>query len=317
MRGLVHTAEYYQSVSENDQKRFLEVYEPNIVMNNNKKAQLRFDGVDITVMKENGMIYYFVDFIQLLKKPNVNSMDSESIQERLSSYSRDVFVLSRPLVLKRIDLRLDVQVEDKNQRKDFLKLYSKSLNSFRSLEAQIYGGENVQSIYLMSKAKSKSSSITVNIYDKEQERENKGIEPKDYEEGVIRFEVQIRNKHLNYKFAKNNIPKDAEQYIKDDIHAEYFRKYILPITHTGDYYEKKNAFKILDSSGLKKTERRKIKEFLDFILINDLSKAKETYSRYLYGTYINKLMELRINPVLIPEEYGISFIKNPISDYFK
>mgnify|MGYP007056835346 CR=1 FL=1 len=86
--------------------------------------------------------------------------------------------------MKRIDLRLDFQIEDENKRKVLLKLYAKSLNSFGSLEAQIYGDENVQSLYLKSNAKSKSSSVTVNIYDKEQEWGNKRIELKDYEEGV-------------------------------------------------------------------------------------------------------------------------------------
>ena len=317
MRGLVHTAEYYQSVSENDQKRFLEVYESNIVMSSSRIAKLRFDGVDITVMKENGIIYYYVDFIELLKTPTVSSKDSESIQDLISSYSKDVFVFSRPMVLKRIDLRLDVQVDDVNERKVLLKLYAKSLSSFRSLEAQLYGRENVQSIYLKSKANSKSSSVTVNIYDKEQERNNKGIRLKEYEEKIIRYEVQLRNKHLNYRKNRYDTPKDTDQYIEEGIHAEYFRKYILPITHTGDYYDKKTAFIIINSSELKKSEIRKIEEFLDFILINDLSKAKNTYSRYVYETYINKLMDLRINPILIPEEYGISLIKNPISDYFK
>ena len=94
--------------------------------------------------------------------------------------------------------------------------------------------------------------------------------------------MQLRNKHLNYRKSRNDIPKDAGQYIEDAIHAEYFRKYILPITHTGDYYSKEAAFKILDLSELKKSERRKIGGFLNFVLINDLTKAKETYSRYVY-----------------------------------
>ena len=151
------------------------------------------------------------------------------------------------------------------------------------------------------------------IYDKEVERINKNEKIQEYEKDVLRFEVALKNRHLNYKKRKFSMEKELKAYLNEKSFNSYIEEHLGKILYKGDYHTIYHANKIISESLLKEKDKQEILEFIKFISKSGVTKCKEKYSKYKFNKYIGLLEMLNINPILIPKNRCTStYIKNPL-----
>jgi hypothetical protein len=166
------------------------------------------------------------------------------------------------------------------------------------------------------------------IYSKEDERIAKGEQIKPYDENIIRYELRLKNSHLNSmkredKGGKGR-PKQLKIYFSYQLWKEYMEKHVIPIVHTGDYYKITEAEKIIAKSSFSKKKKESLRKFLITVSKGNIDsplnkmKEEESISKPTHRQYLRDLASLRINPILIPKNFSTenytsfpSFLKNP------
>lgn len=250
-------------------------------------------------------LHIYVDFIELLKKPDIEVNDVDTIVNKIRNTVESILGYDDfELVLSRLDYRYDVIIPDKNERKMIIKLLKKSAVKFNYMR-KISKYDN--SIRYFSKSRSD------NIYDKEIERVAKKKEIKLYERDVLRFEAQLKYEHIKYKQRNCNLDKSLEAYLTYDMYMDYMQKMIINVVGTGDFYSLREAEKIIKISNIAEKEKMELREFLVYTSQKrNITKTKEKFKKYKFNKYINYLNELGINPIIIPEKVGVKFIRNPL-----
>ena len=220
----------------------------------------------------------------------------------------------------RVDYRFDKYISSKGERLILIHLYKKMINKHG------FKLKKSQNKYKTS-IRYDSKSMQIIIYDKEEERKDKNKKCEDYEKCVLRFEVKLLNKHLNYNKRKYNIEKDLKFYFSESLQRKYMLSNIQKIVYKGDYYNIREADKIINKSNMKERDKKFIREFLIDVSENGITGAKEIhierdkkkYTPYKFKKAVSILEELNINPILIPKsrEYFHNerhfYIKNPFN----
>lgn len=309
---MIHTARLFVQLSEEDvivvKRRFKEDM-PLVSQLIDKQFDEVFD-TDIT--NKFGVWYLFttIDVVQLLRRGNVLENDWFAIQKKLDLYL--FFVLGendKEFTLCRIDYRFDVVIADAAERRILLDLLKKSIERYGyKVKKNIYD----TTLYYNSK------SIVICIYDKETERQDKCKDIKDYEKDVLRVEVRLLNRHLNYMRRHYGLDKKMDNYFNKDFWQKYMAKNILPIFHTGNFYTKAEASRVIKRSGLKEREKTIVRTFLTDVMnhgfegIKSLKrrrtgcKVKFAYSPYVINENIKRLEALGINPLLVEKSDAIT-----------
>lgn len=190
-----------------------------------------------------------------------------------------------------------------------------------------------------------SSAVIINFYLKypQQTEKHPNYLYRDKSENVIRFEVQCRNKKLNellnsmpelqpiaeqipdYEKIKGKIP--IVPMLSNEISRSVVTDYFNKVVGTGHYMTYKCACAAIDSQPFEEKTKQRLKRTLDFIKsCNGIAKTREKilegYDPQLYSDTIiqfnkslRKLNKLMINPVVIPESWGIKMIRNPLWVY--
>lgn len=156
------------------------------------------------------------------------------------------------------------------------------------------------------------SCRTVNIYDKNQEREDKGIPPKPYEKDVIRCEMQVKTEHIKYQ-AKG---EDCDRRLSSWLTVKQFRHYIsqtVQFVFRGDFYTLEAANEEIDKYGCKPFLKKRLKAFLAEIATSNMDTVLEKYAPQTIKKYISALDNLNINPITIPDGYGYTSIPTPFN----
>lgn len=168
----------------------------------------------------------------------------------------------------------------------------------------------------------KCKSTELIIYSKEDERIAKGEPIQPYDENIIRYELRLRNTHLNSmkredKGGKGR-PKQLKFYFTYQLWKEYMEKHVIPIVHIGDYYKITEAEKVISNSSFSKRKKESLREFLVMVSKGNIDTPKKHMSNPTYRQYLRDLASLGINPILIPKnlstENYTSFpgiLKNP------
>ncbi|WDQ33869.1 phage/plasmid replication protein [Paenibacillus marchantiae] len=258
---------------------------------------------DITIKFGTWYLFTTIDVVQLLRRGIVLENDLSTIQKALDAYL--YFVLGendKEFTLCRIDYRFDAVIADAAERQVVLDLLKKSIDRFGyKVKRNIYG----TTLYYNSK------SIVICVYDKEAERQDKCKVIKKYEKDVLRVEVRLLNRHLNYMKRHYRLDKKMGNYFNHDFWIKYMANNIMPIFHSGNFYTKAEAFKIIKRSGLKEQEKTKVRKFLTDVMklgfdgIKSLKrkkpgcKLKPAYSSYVIKENIKRLEALGINPLLV------------------
>lgn len=318
---MIHTCKFYVELLPSEINRIKDKFDMDLkfvsqYLNN------KFTGISSFFPKRYGIVgFEFVcDFIKLLDdKPNIDEGDYIEMHNKLNKYCKYVVEKEFESVkLIRIDYRIDLVLINKRERELLIKLYKKSF--------EIYGFKKKYNkfkttVYFNTK------STQVAIYDKEEERKKNKEKIEKYEENVLRIEVRLLNKHLNYMKHKNNVEKQLQAYFQNERMLCYFRKNVQPLVFTSDYWNINKATNIINKSSYSEKDKMKLREFLIDISQSNISAAlnktladevTKKYSKYTFKKYIDISQKLNINPILIPKGFkGISELKNPLRNYFK
>ena len=307
---MIHTAKFYV-ILDSDDIDFIE---------NKYSEELSLLGYSLSTQSIITCFSYFknkmymhlnIDFIKLLNKSEFSESDlSESlmlIKQFLYKVFNDCSKFD-DLVLTRIDYRVDVKVYKKD-REILLYLYKKARDKY---------GFKVKCDDFDSTIYFKNKSIQVCIYDKEEERKSKGNKIEEYEKSILRLEVRLLNRHLNYSKKKNGIIKCLENYFNESTFKDYISKNINPLIYKGNYYKIDEVRKILEKSNLSNKDYDLVLEVMKSISNLGVTKAQEKYSYYLFKKTLTLLESLNINPIMIPKNLkdAPSSLKNPFNSSF-
>ena len=324
---MLHTAKFYCRLEDQEVSGLTRKFKENTDLLS-KKLDRHSPGIT-TALKKNTFGWSFsiyVDFIKLLGKADLSEKDAPVATNKINQFVKFLFEeKEKEITLTRIDYRFDAVVTDKSHRQLLLKLYRKSYETYRFKKKN---DRYKTSLYFNSK------SINVIVYDKEEERNSKLQIIESYEADVLRFEVRLLNRHLNYrKRSEDALAKTLKNYMTEAFWKEYMLKQISPFFHGGSFYKINMAEKIIEDSGLKLKEKESLREFLcdvsihGFKNIQNLEKTTVSgektlkYNKYLIKKRLLQLNELDINPFLIPKNTKIDLgpekkIENPLSAIF-
>lgn len=349
---MVHTGKFYLVLSKRDVGEIVNKFSENItlvnsIIDNNfnwSKTSIYFDKADYENINHKSkktksygrncwILQVVVDFIKLLNKADICESDYEAIEDEMDRYMYFIFNHTKyKMVLTRLDYRLDVKM-DKQDREVLLMLLAKShqKHGFKEIKKtqDIIGKEKYKKLREANNMKKiqtsiyfQSKSTAIKIYDKEKERFNKGIEPESYEKDILRMEVMLYNKHLNYKKRVNNFPKELKTYLKKEFFTEYIKKNLEKFVHKGDFYKITISKKIIDESNLTSYYKKFLKEFLIDVSNSNLTnileikdnKGNKKYNSTKIRNALKMLQQLNINPISIPKNWKCNnFIKNPLN----
>ncbi|WP_176555765.1 hypothetical protein [Virgibacillus ndiopensis] len=225
--------------------------------------------------------------------------------------------------LTRIDYRLDVYVPDKRDQELLFHLLNKYTMRFAYKEKIKWGkGENGNPLKYETSQYHKCKSTELIVYSKEDERTAKGEQIQLYDDSIIRYELRLKNSHLNSMKRQDKggkgMPKKLKTYFSYLLWKEYMQKHVIPIVHTGDYYKITEAEKIIKNSSFSKRKKESLREFLVMISKGSIDTPKKHMSLPTYRKYLHDLAILGINPILIPKNLSTknhiafpSILKNP------
>lgn len=318
---MVHTIELYMNLTEKESK----VIKYDFQIGNSKfynfENFINTEGVMMTLKNEcdgnKGIdrIYILVDCIKLLARAEIVEDDVIIIQSKINNLLYSVLRINKSLYLSRIDYRFDYLVADKHERELLFINYNKYLEKTSYMKkVDVFNKFSKESNAAFS-VRYDNSSKAFNLYDKAEERKARGREIEEYEKDIIRFEAQVRIRHIRYMKKQYNIEPKLTEYFTKEMYNKYMSEIVGKTIFYGDYYNKYHAFKKIDASSYTEKEKLQLKSFLNRVAISrKLSIAKEELSYYMYKKILKMLFDLNINPVLIPKNYLITYIANPINN---
>lgn len=307
---MIHTAKFY-IILDSEDAAFIE---------NKYNEELSLLNYNLSTKSITTYFSYFnckaymhlhIDFIKLLNKPDICEKDLVPSIKLISEHLYNIFNDNSKfddLVLTRIDYRVDVKV-DKKDREILLHLYRKARDTY---------GFKVKCDDFNSTIYFKNKSTQICIYDKEEERKNKGKEVEEYEESILRLEVRLLNRHLNYSKKKNGVVKCLENYFSEITFKNYVAKNINPLIYKGNYYKIGEVRKILNTSTVNNKDYDLILDVLKSISSLGVTKTQAKYSYYIFRKALALLESLNINPIMIPKNLkdAPESLENPFNSFF-
>lgn len=337
---MVHTANFDLRLSKEDVKQITNRFKESITLVPiiiDKKfkwasTSVYFEYKEEGYSRKSWILKLKVDFIDMLETADITESHYNIVEQNIGEYIYYIFGHNRyKLTLIRLDYRVDIKM-DKSDREVLFKLYKKSYqkHGFKKIKTtedilgkkkyeelkEMYKGEFIDnSIYFQSK------SVSVLIYDKEFERVYNGQEVEPYEKDILRLEVALNNRHLNYKNKKYHTPKELKTYFKKGFFKRYIRDNLDLFINKGDHYKLYISEKIINNSELAQKEKEFLREFLVDVSICNLSsvmnlknqKGKFKYTYAKRKKALKLLEELDINPISIPRNWKCkNHIENPL-----
>nr|WP_307991269.1 phage/plasmid replication protein [uncultured Niameybacter sp.] len=334
---MIHTIQMYTSLTKRE-KACIERYYRKSLYFIIKEIEEIFKEHDITLnlkkfsATDTYNLYLETDVIKLLKKQDgvITEEDYSEADKIIHEIEQQLLLweLERNFILIRIDYRLDVKVENEVQRKYLFKLWNKLAAKYyhmKKCNRPKVDTAHVESVPFETTIYFNSKSICVTVYDKEQERQDKGIQAEEYEKNVLRFEVRLMNAHLKNMKSGKKREKTLEAYWKEEVYMSYMQKYVVRLFGTDPFYKIYYARKMIRTSLYPEKEQQKLETFLTDIskygvegVIGYRTKLEwdyKQYSRYQMRKYSRMLAQLGINMILVPqnEVAALGKIPNPLA----
>jgi hypothetical protein len=316
---MIHTLHLYTKISIEEKNNIENRYNKSIeeVM---KDINSTTDGISLSG-RNRGYEYHihvFSDVTKILNRGDIYDNDYDEVMSNINDTIENLVGYTLDMDLLRIDYRFDKYISSDSERKILMHM-CKKMTEKSGFKVKKNKKEYKSSVRYDSK------SMQLIVYDKEKERESTGNKCKDYEKKMLRLEVRLLNKHLNYNKRTYNIAKDLKLYFNATMKDIYMQKNMKNIIYKGDFYNIREADKIIDKSDLKEKDKTLIRDVLIDISTNSVTGAKELkdengkykYTPYKFKKAIDILESLNINPILIPKgkEYMDNerhyHIKNP------
>jgi hypothetical protein len=180
-----------------------------------------------------------------------------------------------------------------------------------------------ENLYLQNK------SVGINCYDKHTELEKNfpNCPNIDDAKNVVRFEVQCKYPKV-YSMSKimSNVMKDKLARIElinlmlsDEISEDTIQKYYRRCVGNGDYYTLEMAIKIVRNQNFQDKKTHRLIKCLEHVnRCRGIGKSINSLSHEEVDNFKRSLKELegiRINPVTIPREWGISRVPGFMNAY--
>ena len=274
-------------------------------------SSIRFDA-------RHGYIQIMVSTIPLLRH-EATSNDISTIEESVISFFEGFFHTPIQYVdgitLNRIDYKVDYRVKSSIETKIFYDLLS--------IAPEKFDGVVKTQRKTAVKYCPKNGYIELISYDKEKElcsklckkspeevfASNESLE--DYI-GVIRTEVRVKNRKLNYNKKKFGLSKDLANYLDEYSANYYFEKYAQKIWFSEPFYRIDVALsKIRNCSNLKDNMKSKLCNLLSSINILGITGAMKLYkNKSTFNSHIKKIRALNINPLTFSSSYNVEKISN-------
>lgn len=170
-----------------------------------------------------------------------------------------------------------------------------------------------------------SKSVGINFYDKEKERkdnkEKYNVSDQDIfnSKNILRIEVQLNKSKTDYlKYKYKFETKELHNYLTLEESRKQIIYYYEKCIKQGDYYRLDKAKKLVDNhKELTTRTKNNLKNILDLInKCRSIYKAKKEFigTKETFNNYLKQLDKLCINPVTIPERWGIPKLDNPINE---
>lgn len=261
-----------------------------------------------------------VDVVKMLHKGDILESDFSLVESDIRKFLIRHFGHSTYFdthTLKRIDYKLDVMVANPKDRKLLFHLLEKYTARYAYKEKINWGiDEDGNPFKYGTSQYHKCNSVELFIYSKEDERIAKGEEIQPYEKGRFRYELRLKNSHLNSMKRKDKgkgRPKELKVYFAYQLWKEYMEKHVLPIVHRGDYYKITEAEKIIANSHFSIRKKEDLRAFLVTISKGSIDTPMKNMSKPTYRKYLQELESIGINPVLIPKNRTDfpTHLKNP------
>ena len=212
------------------------------------------------------------------------------------------------MTVSRVDYCYNCRIEDEKVRQTLFdalqKCPTKAIYTVR-------GVNYATSIYSRSKSK------VVNVYDKTAEREAKyrstGCRmalPQSYEQDIVRMELQVKTEHLKY-MARRGFARTVTNWINVGTEARYLKN-CMGCSPKEIFYSEQ-AESLIVSSKYSKTIKNNLIKFIRIIAKSNMDVAKTKLSYNTYRRYLNLLGDLGINPITIPDDCGLQYIKSPFT----
>lgn len=215
--------------------------------------------------------------------------------------------------LNRIDYKVDCKlnnVEEKNIVFDLMKIATNKFDNIVKVPTRTSIRYNPQNGYI--------EFIT---YDKEQEVidksyfKNTDVELIKKFKNVIRTEIRVKNRKLNYNKRSIGLSKDLVNYLSEDMAEYYFNNYATKIWYTEPFYRLDIALKMINENiNLTKNMKEKLSSMINHIYLCGFTATQDLYdkkySRVTFRSHIKKIRELGINPLTFSTKYSIEKLEN-------
>nr|WP_325228618.1 hypothetical protein [uncultured Oscillibacter sp.] len=269
------------------------------------KKSIFFQGADIRV---------FVDCLSHLGKTNMAPSDIPIIRAAILDVIAPLGISMEELALESIDYCQNVVVMDPEERRLAMRLWHKTSRHFLKAERMDpKHSENENRLYY----KCRDDFYRVQLYNKQTEREDKGLDTASYELGVLRLEYQLRRDHLLYHWQRYGTPCSFDAWADWSLRAAYLRQ-TERLFFRGDFYTLRRAETLLRKAGLPSKDFQGIRQFMTNISKSGIDYAvRQAGSRYLANKYTNTLTDLGICPIPIPQNARTPFLENPFREFYE
>lgn len=255
---------------------------------------------------------------KLILKKTPTSIDCDNIEKTVINFFEKTFKISINNVedwyLNRIDYKVDYKIKSNTEKEviyDLMKLTPKKL------------GKVVKKIFDTAVSYNPRNGYTqVMTYDKErqlvkisyEEAIAKGLD-KDGFKGVMRTEVRIKNRKLNYNKRTWGLTKDLANYLQEDMAQYYFDKYVTKIWFSEPFYRIDIALKKIKFADiLTLNMKQKLCNLITRIYYHGITNAEEHYKEIFtletFKSHIKKIRCLGINPLTFNSKYNIEKMEN-------
>lgn len=241
-------------------------------------------------------------------------------------------------IVSRIDYSFNLRFNSDTEVRHFLAL-TKKTSLYQHTNQQ-----RIEKIKLKDQSTAEGNgSYKIICYDKKKQVEETYNGISDVEKqrllteanGMVRFEVQCRKGALNAIKEKHHFhDKAIRHYLNADIAAEVLLSKYQTAIGFEDFFSRYHAQKLLNINDDNKPQmKRKLLHLLQ--LIAQACSVCNAKKQFLKGTFIRnteifvhgskeqfrdrlqRLRSLNINPVLLPKEWHLTFLRNPIHQLYQ
>lgn len=267
-------------------------------------ARLKTQREKVTKQYLGKLFIVEVRCLELLGKVNMSESDIPIIKAAINAHLIGSGLTVDDCFLGRIDYCYNVVIPNCDERRLLMRLWNKSASQW-GYYRQFDGPSNtINRLYYTTKSRN------FQLYDKTLERMDKGRPILSVEQDVLRLEVQLKRRRLNYKSNKLGLCRTFDDWA-DWTHRAQELCAADKLFFPGDFYTIRRADTRVRNAGHSKTICGRIHDFLVCISRNGLDGAKQNHSANTVRKYIRILEALNVNPITIPQGAGYSYLANP------